>query len=85
MKPHKGAIIGRRVDVEIPAGHENFFPQNLGYIVVGAWRDHPQFGRSLGQTSLIVKKGRWSKYDEFGYRTCKIETLNSQYIWEQRK
>lgn len=75
MKPHKGSILGSRLDINMDPYKEINFPKNLGYIIVGRWYDHPQFGFSAGQTSLIVKKGRWKK------NQCEVETLNSRYTW----
>lgn len=72
-KPYKGSIFGNRLDVEIPLGE---YPENLGFIVVGNWVDHPRFGDSSGQTSLVVEQGPWK-----GGGTCEIETLNSRYTW----
>lgn len=72
MKPHKGIIMGRRFDV---GDFEDLYGKNLGYIVHGRFNNHPQFGMSLGQTSLVVKKGRWKN------NQCEIETLNSRYTW----
>lgn len=74
MKPFKGTIRGTRRTIP---GVEYLYSKNLGYIIVGYFQDHPQFGPSPGHTSLIVKKGRW-KDDK-----CKVETLNSRYIWER--
>lgn len=73
MKPHKGTIKGVRKDYP---EYKNIYGPSLGYIIIGYWQGHLQFGFSSGQTSLVVKKGRWKKDD-----TCEIETLNSRYTW----
>lgn len=71
-KHHKGTIIGFRKDFPL---EKNMYAKNLGYIVVGHWQGHPDFGYNSGWTSLIVKKGRWKN------NRCEIETLNSRYTW----
>ncbi len=80
MKPYKGTILGERKDYP---EYKNLYGPSLGYIIVGYWKGHPEFGFESGHTSLVVKKGRWSKKDEYGQRTCEIETLNSRYTWRQ--
>lgn len=80
MKPYKGVIVGQRYHVDIPGIKTEPYGPNLGFIIAGRWSGHPQFGNSIGQTSLVVKKGRWTKNDE-GDSYCKIETLNSRYLW----
>lgn len=77
MKPHKGTIRGIRKDYP---EYKNLYPPNLGYIIAGYWKGHPDFGFSRGYTSLVVKKGRWSKPAN-SERQCEIETLNSRYTW----
>lgn len=77
MKPHKGTIQGVRKDFP---EYKNVYGPSLGYIVVGYWKGHPDFGYSPGYTSLVVKKGRWNKN-----RECEIETLNSRYTWVETK
>jgi len=79
MKPFKGMIAGKKIVV----GHFPEHGKSLGYVINGRWINHPQFGMSIGHTSLVVKKGRWSKRNEYGQRTCDIETLNSRYIWRE--
>lgn len=79
-KPYKGVICGVRKDIDIANIKQEPYGVNLGYVITGRWSGHPQFGNSLGCTSLIVKKGRWTKNDE-GDSYCKIETLNSRYLW----
>lgn len=81
MKPHKGTIHGVKTRIPGLKAYMEKYPgeygPNLGYIVEGYWQGHPQFGYSPGQTSLVVKKGRWKD------GKCEIETLNSRYTWKQ--
>jgi hypothetical protein len=80
MKPHKGSIVGKKLEFspQLLAAHN--YHKSLSYIVVGQWEGHPQFGHSHGQTSLVMKKGRWKTID--GVKQCEIETLNSCYTWK---
>lgn len=78
MKPHKGSIAGIRLD--IPGLEDHDYAKNLGYVIVGRFLGHPEFGHSTGHTSLITKKGRWKKNG-----TCEVETLNSRYTWVKPK
>jgi hypothetical protein len=80
QKPYKGTIVGVRYDA---MEFKNLYGPSLGYIVRGRWVGHPDFGNSVGHTSLIVHKGRWSKKDEHGMRNCEVETLNSRYTWRE--
>lgn len=76
MKPHRGAICGKRVHIPVELLDGHSFPKHLGYIIAGRFINHPNFHGGPGQTSLIVKKGRWKKDG-----TCEVETLNSCYTW----
>ena len=79
LKPYKGVIVGEQrfyPDVK----NDPAYGRNLGYLIVGRFNGHPQFGNSVGHTSLIVKKGRWKANDE-GDKYCEVETLNSRYLW----
>lgn len=73
MKSYKGTILG--IKKSYPE-YKNAYGPSLGYIIVGYWKGHPEFGYTPGHTSLVVKKGRWKKDG-----TCEIETLNSRYTW----
>ena len=80
-KPHKGTIVGTRLDYDPEI--TKLYGNNLGYLIRGRFVDHPDFGGFVGHTSLIIKKGRWSKKDEHGMRKCEVETLNSRYTWRE--
>jgi hypothetical protein len=81
-KPHKGTILGVREDFP---EFKNAHGPSLGYIVVGYWQGHPDFGFSFGNTSLVVKKGRWKIVSKMPLiKACEIETLNSRYTWKYK-
>lgn len=65
-KPHKGKLINAKT-VNIVGG----------YVYVGTFVDHPQFGGKYGHTSLVVKDDcEKMRHNGDSYE---IETLNSRY------
>lgn len=77
-KPHKGTIIGEKNFY--PAHEVSQYGPNLGYLIIGRWQGHHQFGFTSGHTSLVVKEELCLDHDEGpGYDVYEVETLNSRY------